>query len=141
MATGRELQAARTCFPLPLPFTATGHGRHESDYMLRPVGPLPESLDLGVALGTPNVVSDPRISCLLSEFMTLWRAILNLKEGESSDISPFLAETSLDLSQDPCRSGVWVWCVWVCSSEFQISVHVGFPYPAHCQALRGRHLI
>lgn len=89
-------------FPFPHPFTVIDHSQ-ESDYTLSPANPPHESLKLGVVLRTPDIVSDPRISCLLSESMTLGWANIHLKAvgrrgGGISDISQFLAETPLCLS-------------------------------------------
>lgn len=62
----------------PFSFAMIDHG-HEQDSMLSPGHPPTESLGHRVVLGTPDTVSDPRISCLLSASMKLWQAELNLK--------------------------------------------------------------
>lgn len=98
-------------FPFPHPFTVIDHSQ-ESDYTLSPANPPHESLNLGVVLGTPDIVSDPRISCLLSASMKLGRVNIYLKGG-ISDVSQLLAETSLCLSVRTCV------CVCVCRGEFQ----------------------
>lgn len=64
----------------PLPFSLAVTDRsHERDSMLSPGHPPIKPLDHGVVLGTPNRVSDPRISRLLSASMKLWQAELDLK--------------------------------------------------------------
>lgn len=91
----------------------TGPGR-ESDYMPSPVHPPTESQDLGVASGTPDVVSDPRISSLLSEFMTSWQANLNLKEGKAQTFRHSWQKHPLAFLRTQCMSGTWYVSLCVC---------------------------
>lgn len=64
----------------PLPFSLAVTDRsHERGSMLSPGHPPIKPLDHRVVLGTPNRVSDPRISRLLSASMKLWQAELDLK--------------------------------------------------------------
>ena len=69
---------------------------------------------LRVVLGTPDMVSDPRISCLLSASMRLWQADLLFEVRE--DISQFLLEPSPYLS----RNTQLCVCVSVCRGESQV---------------------
>lgn len=73
-----SLASAAHSRPLPFSLAATDRS-HERDSMLSPGHPPIKPLDHRVVLGTPNRVSDPRISCLLSASMKLWQAELDLK--------------------------------------------------------------